>query len=53
MPWPLIFPAIAVILQRGGVYPNSVQIPADAPLGLYRLVGGFTGFTEPTFEVVA
>lgn len=52
VPWPLIFPMIAVILQKGGVYPNSVHIPADAPLGLYRLVG-FTGFTEPTFEVVA
>jgi len=52
VPWPLIFPAIAVILQPGAVYPNSVQIPGDAPLGLYRLVG-FTGFTEPTFEVVA
>ena len=34
------------------MYPNSVHIPADAPLGLYRLVG-FTGFTEPTFEVIA
>ena len=52
VPWPLIFPTIAVILQKGGVYPNSVHIPADAPLGLYRLVG-FTGFTEPTFEVIA
>jgi len=52
VPWPLIFPTIAVILQPGGVYPNSVQIPADAPLGLYRLVG-YTGFTEPTFEVIA
>ena len=52
VPWPLIFPTIAVILQPGGVYPNRVQIPADAPLGLYRLVG-YTGFTEPTFEVIA
>ena len=52
VPWPLIFPMIAVILQKGGVYPNSVHIPADAPLGLYRLVG-FTGFTGPTFEVIA
>jgi len=52
VPWPLIFPTIAVILQPGGVYPNSVQIPVDAPLGLYRLVG-YTGFTELTFEVVA
>jgi biopolymer transport protein ExbD len=52
VPWPLIFPMIAVILQQGGVYPNSVHIPADAPLGLYRLVG-YTGFTEPTFEVIA
>ena len=52
VPWPLIFPTIAVILQPGGVYPNSVQIPADAPLGLYRLAG-YTGFTEPTFEVIA
>ncbi|MDA0173487.1 hypothetical protein OJ998_30565 [Solirubrobacter taibaiensis] len=52
VPWPLIFPTIAVILQKGGVYPNGVHIPADAPLALYRLVG-FTGFTEPTFEVIA
>ena len=52
MPWPLIFPTIAVVLQQGGVYPNSIYIPADAPLGAYRLVG-FTGFTEPTFEVIA
>ena len=35
-----------------GVPQQHRTIPADAPLGLYRLVG-YTGFTEPTFEVVA
>ena len=53
MPWPLNFPTIAVEPAAGrGVSPTASTIPADAPLGLYRLVG-YTGFTEPTFEVVA
>jgi len=52
VPWPLVFPAIAVLMQQGEERADSIHIPADAPLGTYRLVG-YTGFTEPTFEVVA
>jgi hypothetical protein len=51
-PWPLVFAQYAVTLPEGGVFAKAVSIPADAPLGIYRLIET-GGFTEPTFEVVA
>lgn len=51
-PWQLIFPLYAVLVPAGGEFAKNVSIPADAPLGMYRLIET-GGFTEPTFEVVA
>jgi hypothetical protein len=52
VPWPIAFPAMLWTLERGATSPSSVHIPADAPLGTYRILG-YSGLTEPTFEVIA
>ena len=52
MPWPLIFPAIAVVVQRARRTPAASTSRRTRRSACYRLVG-FTGFTEPTFEVIA
>ncbi|MBE2317143.1 hypothetical protein DVA67_014270 [Solirubrobacter sp. CPCC 204708] len=51
-PWQLLFPMYAVMIPPGEKYAKTVRVPADAPLGTYRLIEN-AGFTEPTFEVVA
>lgn len=47
-----VFPAVAVLIPLGDVQQRSVYVPADAPLGTYRL--SLAHAAEPvTFEVLA
>jgi hypothetical protein len=49
VPWPLIFPAVAVLIRQGETQQRGGDIPEDAEPGSYRLIAG----SEPVpFEVV-
>jgi len=52
VPWDLVFPAMAVLIQPGATDQRGVHIPADAAPGSYRIIQPFAAEPAP-FEVVA
>lgn len=52
VPWEIVFPAIAVLIQPGATQQRGVHIPADATPGRYRIVQPLAAEPAP-FDVVS